>query len=320
MSRVKSFIKQYIPGIEYLLSEYEYLRIEDVRKLPQDVAVNRVMDKYEKLVGYRMNINNPISFTEKLQWYKLFYDRQDLINVLDKYLFKQYIRQKLGEGYTIPLYGMWTSIKDLERDWNSLPEEFVLKSNLQSDGKFIEFIHKKNEVDFKSLKKELSKWLRPKNLLTNSFCRAYHNGKARIIAEQYLENVKNQLFDYKIFCFDGKPFCIYAAVEHFDKKNYPIVFYDLDWNKIDVQYGIHQTGDVPCPTHLSKMIKIAEKLSVGFPHVRVDFFDTGEHLYVAELTLFPGGGYSKYSPESFNIKMGELFNLPIINKEQWQEE
>ena len=155
----------------------------------------------------------------------------------------------------------------------------------------------------------------PKNTLINSFCRAYDDAIPRVLAEKYMENVSNQLYDYKVFCFSGMPYCIYVANEHFEKDDYPITFYDLEWNKLDVKYGTHRIGDMPRPKHINEMIEISKVLSEGFPFLRVDFFDTEEKLYVAELTLYPGGGYTKYEPESFNEIMGEMFALPIKNAE-----
>lgn len=304
-----------IPYVKGFLKKRSYDKRLDLRKLPQDELVNLLMDKYEKKMGYRMDINNPVTFTEKVQWYKVFYTRdkdgEELIRMVDKYLFKDYIKEKLGDGYTIPLYGVYNSFEELKKGWKALPEEFVLKSTLSDEGKNIKFVHRKSEVSLSSIKKEMSNCFKDKLLLCNSFCKAYQSGVPRIIAEQYLENIKDQLFDYKMFCFDGEPFCMYVATEHFNKDNYPITFYDLEWNKIDVQYGIHLTSEVACPPHFDEMKRIAAKLSEGFPFLRVDFFDTKEKLYLAELTLYPGGGYSPYTPQSFNEKMGGLFKLPI---------
>ena len=125
--------------------------------------------------------------------------------------------------------------------------------------------------------------------------------------KEYLENIKNQLFDYKVFCFDGQPFCFESAMERFEGGIPTFTFYDLNWNKMDVTSGNHPNGDVPKPKHLSEMLRLSKILSAGFPHLRVDFFDTDDKLYVAELTLYTAGGYSIYNPQSFNEKMGELF-------------
>ena len=278
---------------------------------PTFLLENRLMNYYEKQVGYRMDIRHPQSFTEKLQWYKLYYNGDGhLERIVDKYLFKDYIKEHLGEGYTIPLLGAWTDINQLEKDWNSLPEEFCLKSTLQSDGNCIKFIHNKSSIPFDTIKKELKEWLNPKKTLINSFCKAYYNATPRILAEEYMQNVKDQLFDYKFFCFDGEPYCIYTAVEHFSERGSTITFYDLNWKKMDVQYGNHEVGDLPKPKHFEEMLAISKKLSKGFPFLRVDFFDTKDKLLLAELTLYPGGGNTPYKPNSFNETLGNLFKLP----------
>lgn len=112
-----------------------------------------------------------------------------------------------------------------------------------------------------------------------------------------MENVKDQLFDYKIFCFDGTPYCVETVAERFLGGNPAFTFYDMEWHKMEVQSGNHPNTDMPKPKHFGQMIELSQKLSEGFPHVRVDFFDTQEKLYVAELTLYTGGISALYSPE-----------------------
>ena len=287
-------------------------RIRPARfKWPIKKLIKADLDTYKTFHGYEMDINNPQNFTEKIQWYKLFYNNKELVNIVDKYLFKNYIKDKLGDGYTAPLFGYWTSVEDLEKDWDKLPEEFCLKSTISSEAMNIKMIHNKSSVNFTRLRKELKEWLKPKNTMMDSYCSAYYHATPGFLAEKYLENIKNQLYDYKIFCFKGKPFCFYGDKEHFEKKDFPIVYYDLNWNKIDVRYGNHQTGDIPRPKHMKEMIDLAKRLSVGFPFVRVDFFDTKDKLFIAEMTLYPGGGFSPYSPKSFNELLGKQFELPI---------
>ena len=266
-----------------------------------------MLDCYEEQFGYRMDINHPKTYTEKIQWYKAFYTGDGhLDRIVDKHQFKQYVKEKVGDGYTI--------IKSLEKDWANLPEEFCLKSNVKYGGSWVEIIHKKSEVNFKKKKWEWAQWLLYKWTLINGFTVAYYNCTPKLLAEQYVENVKDQLFDYKVMCFDGQPFCIEAAKERFGSNGPSFTFYDLEWNKLDVTSGHHPNEDIPHPNHLGEMLEIAKKLSEGFPHVRVDFFDTPEKLYVAEMTFFTGGGYSYYEPQSFNVQMGELFKLPIENQ------
>ena len=282
-------------------------------KLPSEKRIAGIMKLYESRMGYRFDINNPVLFTEKIQWYKEFYRADGLDRVVDKYLFKGYVEEKLGKGYTIPLLGMWTDVKSLMKDWDSLPDTFVLKSTCQSEGNFIEFVHDKSKVDVKKLKRDLAAWLEPMNTLVNTYCGAYQNVVPRIIAEEYMQQPNGQLYDYKCFCFGGKPFCFYVATDHFvaaDFKTYGISFYDLDWNLMDVHYGTHEQNHVPKPQRFDEMVRISEKLSAGFPFVRVDFFETADQLFVAELTLYPGGGLTPYKPESFNRQMGDMFVLP----------
>ena len=304
-------------GLEEIVEKRAYRKIPDCRSLPLEIRVEKMMEKYEKAVGYRMNMNNPKTYTEKLQWYKAFYIGDGhLERVVDKYLFKQFIHEKLGDGYTVPVYGVWEDVDSLIRDWDKLPEEFCLKSTVQSEGRWIEFIHHKSEVNLKKKAKEWRKWFLWKKTLINGYTQAYRNCKPRILAEQYLENIKNQLFDYKFYCFNGDPFCCCVNTQHFEKgkeHTFPITYYDMNWEKIGVRSGVHETEDCAKPSHYDEMVEISKVLSKDFPHIRVDFFDTGDKLYLSELTLYSGGGYFKYDPESFNVKMGELFVLPHDN-------
>lgn len=298
--------------LKYMVSRCYCLFLPDFRSFSVEKRVKKMLDSYEGKFGYRMDINHPKTYTEKIQWYKAFYTGDGhLDRIVDKHLFKQYVKEKVGEGYTIPLIGVWTDVRSMEKDWADLPEEFCLKSNVKDQGRCIDIIHNKSEVDFKKKKWEWSQWLLPKWSLINSFAVAYYNCIPKIIAEQYVENVKDQLFDYKVICFDGQPFCIEAAKERFGSNGPSFTFYDLEWNKLDVTSGHHPNEDIPHPNHLDEMLGIARILSAGFPHVRVDFFDTPEKLYVAEMTFFTGGGYSYYEPQSFNVQMGNLFKLPI---------
>lgn len=277
--------------------------------LEQRIAIN--MDTYEKSMGYRFDLNMPKTFTEKKQWYKMYYS-EDLWMLVDKVAFKQYIKEKIGDGYTIPLYGAWNTVDGLKEAWASLPEEFVLKSNASDNGRNIIFVHNKSKTRFSDIKRDVYTWLNPMQTLNDSNCIAYKKVIPQILAEEYKSNFKNQLYDYKFFCFNGKPYCMYVAIEHFDKTDdYPITFYDLNWKRMDVSYGSHGTTDIPRPIHFDEMKILAEKLSEGFPFLRVDFFDTEEKLYLAELTLYPGGGFTPYRPESFNEELGKLFNVPM---------
>ena len=289
------------------------------RPVMQDVSLK----KREKLLkewflqrrGRMFDLENPTTFTEKLQWMKLYYKHPNLLRCVDKYEFKEYVAEKLGEGYTAPLIQVWdcpeaVSIRDIPE------EKFVIKSTLQSDGKFICLVTDKSKIDINEVEKEIKdKWFDRRRLLTNSFCSAYYGAKPRVIVEAFVEEFANCANDYKLFCFHGEPAFFYVAEDHFkDGENseiYPITFFDLQWNRMDVKYGEHNINEKAArPYHAEEMIALARKLSADFPFVRVDFFDTPDKLYLAELTFYPGGGATPYYPESFDEKMGSMLNLP----------
>ena len=277
---------------------------------PLERRIEGAMNLFEERSGYRFDIREPRLFPEKVVWYKLFYEREDLVRLVDKYLFKSYILDKLGDGWTIPLIGVWDNIDSLERDWKYLPEEFCLKSTLQSDGLSMKFIHNRSEIPFSEIKGELASWLNPRKTLINSYCRAYYEATPRILAEVFKTEVGDQLYDYKVFCFNGEPYCFYVATDHYPGQLSHISFYDLEWNRIDARYGQHPNCDVEKPREFEEMLRVAKKLSEGLPFVRVDFFETAEKLYVAELTMYPGGGQTPIYPEEFSRELGDQFVLP----------
>ncbi len=286
-------------------------------KWPDSKLIRADMRHYKHRMGYSFDIKKPRTFTEKIQWYKFFYDNPLCPYIVDKVTFKNYIEEKLGPGYTIPVYAVWDNLQNLETQWLTgvLPKEFCLKANLQSNGRCIKIIHDKDAVDFEALKQEVASWFEIENTLVNSADRHFYDSTPKVFAEAYMSNFEGQLYDYKFFCFGGEPFCMYTAIDQFEDgvntDAYPIMFYDLDWKKMDVKYGHHpNNAEVPKPKHYEEMMEVAKELSSGFPFVRVDFFDTDEKLYMAELTFNPGGGFTPYYPKSFNEKMGEMFVLP----------
>jgi len=267
---------------------------------------------YFRKTGKTIDLDNVKTFNEKIQWLKLYWDHPDLSRIVCKYHFKQYIAEKLGEGYTIPLLGVWTNVDDI--DWDSLPDNFVLKSNASSDSQGIKIIKGKSNYDFEQVKKEMAVWLDPRKTLINSFCRAYYNVTPVLIAEEYVEQVNNQLYDYKFFCFHGKPETAYVASDRFDADTSEwvssrISLYNLSWERLDIKYGTHEPNDIPAPKRLAEMIEISEKLSKEFPFVRVDFFEVEEKLYLSELTFYPGGGFNQIS-EELSEHWSQLLELP----------
>ena len=283
----------------------------ELSRIPVEKRARMLKRFYKNRMGADLNLDDPKTFTEKLQWIKLYYHHPDMQRCVDKFLFKNYVSEKIGSGYTAQIIEVWNTPEEV--DLSSIKERrYVLKSTLQSDGIFIIPVLDANKIDVNTIENEIkTKWFNTRNLLTNSYCSAYYGAKPRVIVEQFIEEFSGASNDYKIFCFHGEPAFFYVAEDHFKNGEnslvYPITFYDLDWKPMDVRYGKHTTNpNVPEPKHKEEMIKLAKKLSEPFPFVRVDFFDTKEKVYVAELTFYPGGGITPYFPESFNQEMGEM--------------
>ena len=272
----------------------------------------RVAEIYRAYTGKTLDWNSIKTFSEKIQWMKLYYHHPDLSKIVCKYNFKKYIRKRVGEGYTVPLYGVWNDVKKINFD--KLPEKFVLKSNCSSNGNFIKIIRNKSEIDFEELRAELRGWLVPESLMIKQYGRAYWDVRPLIIAEKYIEQIDNQVYDYKFFCFGGEPKFAYVATDHFDEKvnlpNHKISIYDMNWNIMPINYGEHPQNNIPAPQNFKKMIALAKSISKEFPFVRVDFFEIEEKVYFSELTFYPGGGLNVITPESFDELWGTFLELP----------
>lgn len=283
-----------------------------ISQWPIEMRVARAMGQFKREMGYTFDLNHPVLFTEKRVWYMLFYEHPDLTRIYDKYLFKGYIEEKLGPGYTVPLYGMWTNMRDFERDWDGLPEEFCLKSNCSSLGHHLKMIHHKRDVDPKALFQEVGKWLDPMNTGINSCNRAYYGVTPRILAEKLLTGRNGQIYDYKVLCFGGKPDHFLGTADRFplEENNLSYTYYDLSWTKLPLTAKGHENRDIPRPAHLERMVEIAEKLSQGFPHVRVDFYDATDGLYIGEMTLYNSPVYEQ---RDWDLRLGNLFVLPTAN-------
>ena len=193
---------------------------------PLQERVDTLVSMFKRHTGGDLDLSNPVSFNEKIQWLKLYYKHPDMHKIVCKYNFKKYIEKKAGKGYTVPLYGAWTDERNI--DFDKLPRSFVLKSNCSSGGNFIKIIKDKSKINIAELRKELRSWLEPSKLMINSYCSAYWKVRPMILAEEYIEQLDGQVYDYKFFCFGGEPKFAYVATDHFEGQISKISVYDLD--------------------------------------------------------------------------------------------
>ena len=273
-----------------------------------------ITTQFKKELGYNLNLDNPTTFNEKLQWLKFYYYDELITKCSDKYLVREYIRETIGEEYLIPLIGVWDRVEDI--DFDKLPNQFVLKVNWGSGQNII--VKDKNKLDIEEAKNKLRCWMLP---TSNHYYYSYELGykyiKPKVICEQYIEQMDGNLIDYKMFCFSGKT--KYIGV-YFNRgtDNFSKLYYDYNWNKQNMCVGnMLYEGDIKKPKVLNKLIELSNLLSLPFVHVRVDSYIINDNIYFGELTFYNAGGYTKFIPSNWDYKFGELLELPKKKKMEY---
>ena len=261
---------------------------------------------YETRIGKKLNLKNPITFDEKLQWLKL-YDRKDEYTVwADKYEVRNYVAEKLGEQYLIPLLGVWNSADELKLD--DLPEQFVLKCTHESASVCI-CTNKKN-FDWNAAMDKLQKSLN-QNYYWHSREWPYKNITPRIIAEAYMTDESGtELKDYKIYTFGGEPYLIQVDFDRFH--NHRRNLYTTEWEYIDetIEYSKDPNVKIAKPEHLEEMLECSRKLAVGTISLRTDFYSINGKIYFGEITFYQEAGFAHFEHEEFAKKLGDQIKLP----------
>lgn len=263
--------------------------------------------KYYLNFHSKLNLVNPQTYSEKLQWLKLNNQHEEYTNMVDKYEAKKYVASIIGDKYIIPTIGIYDSFDDI--DFNLLPNQFVLKCTHNSGGIFV--CKDISSFDIKKAKKQVDKWLKQNPYWKNREY-PYKNVKPRIIIEQYMEDESGlELKDYKFFCFDGVPRFLYIASDrpyntHFD-------FFDIDFTPLPFEQPIHPSSNKVWkkPENYDEMVNISAVLSKNIPHVRVDLYNINGKIYFGELTFFPMSGLAPFKPAEWDLKLGSLLHLPI---------
>lgn len=265
---------------------------------------------YRIRMGKSLNLDDPFTFNEKIQWLKV-NNRSNIYSIMvDKFLVRDYVKKKIGEEYLIPLLKVWESVEDI--NLSVLPSQFVLKTTHDSGGVVI--CRDKANFDLQMAINKLSRSIKH-DYYGESREWPYKNVKPRIIAEQYMQNEgDDELHDYKFYCFNGIP--KYCHVIGSRSKDETMDFFDMDWNrmpftkmKTETEAYPHDASLTHPPISFDEMKKIASTLSKGQPFIRIDLYQINGKVFFGEITFFPNSGFGKFFPEEWDMILGQQINL-----------
>ena len=278
-------------------------------RMPDDEYLKR---KSVATMGKEPDLDNPLTFNEKLQWLKLHDRKPEYTVMVDKYKARDYIAEKIGEEYLIPLIGVWDSPNEI--DFDALPNQFAMKCNHNS-GLGMCICTDKSKLNISKVKKELSRGLKQDYYLTGREW-PYKDVPRKIVAEQFLKSDAGGLTDYKIHCFNGVPKFILVCRDRFTENGLTEDFFTPDWEHMHLKRPNIPNASSPIakPEKLDKMLKLAEKLSENIPFIRIDFYLVEGKIYFSELTFFPASGFDGYDPAEWDKTFGDWLSLPQSDK------
>lgn len=264
---------------------------------------------YKAKMGKELNLDHPQTFNEKLNWLKIHDHNPLYTKLVDKYEVKKIVGDMIGNEHIIPTLGVWDSFDEI--DFNSLPDQFVLKCTHDSGGLVI--CRDKSQLDLKAARKKINYFMKRRYFSQNREW-PYKNVKHRIIAEQYMEDSSSeQLYDYKFFCFGGTVKCMKVDFDRF--KEHHANYFDkngqlLGFGEIICPPKFDQ--EIELPGNFTQMIDYAEQLTAGRPFLRADFYDVNGQVYFGELTFYPASGMGPFTSEEWDYKLGDWIHLPDV--------
>ena len=286
----------------------KYLKYIWHHKIPEELFSKILFRRFWK---YWMNLENPKTYGEKLHWIKLRGEKFIDSKYVDKFLVRDFVKEKIGEHYLIPLFDAFDEVVKIR--YEDLPESpFIIKTNHDSGVGFI--FRDKNDHNIEDVKSNLRKRLK-----TNHYYRTkeypYKNVKPKILIEKLLLNKNNEIpNDFKIHCFNGEPKLVYCSMDRLgedyrvvlDEKLKPI---QMSWGKDPSKF---RTANINIPKRIDEMFAIARKLSSNLPIVRIDLYDHDDQIYFGEMTFFQGSGFDPIFPKEMDYHIGSLLDISPI--------
>lgn len=278
--------------------------------LSRNNFLNWVPDKlYLKMIYYfetgnKLNLKNPMTYNEKLQWLKLHDRKTEYVTYVDKFAVREYISLIIGEKYLIPLIGVYDKVEDIP--WNELPDRFVLKCTHGSHSNII--CANKKALDIEKSKEQLNKWMK-RNWFWFGREWPYKNVKPRIVCEMFISDTNESPDDYKVLCFNGKAKLIEVHLERFGN-NHTQDFYDVMWHKTQIsQGGSLSDKSLQKPACFEEMIRLSELLARNMCHVRIDWYIVSNKLYFGEITFYDASGFDLFDNPEDELMLGKWIDL-----------
>lgn len=261
---------------------------------------------FKAYMGYDLDLDNPRTFNEKLQWLKL-HDRNPLYTTLvDKCAVKQWVADRIGPEYVTPTYARWDRAEDV--DVSGLPERFVLKTNHDSGG--VAICRDRATFDLEAAKRKLARHLR-RNYYWGCREWPYRDVRPCVFAEEYLDPGEGgDLADYKLFRFSSGRMVTLVCEDRLLGAGMKETFFDEEWCPLDLTEGGHPSNPGHlAPPHFEQMRALCDELAEGLPFCRVDFYESGGGLLFGEMTLYPCGGFERFDPPEWDERLGSWVDL-----------
>lgn len=303
MKKIIEYIKRPKELLIYMTNRFSFKFIPDKLFLKW---------KYRWFFNKKLNLENPQTFNEKLQWLKL-HDRNPMYtNLVDKYEVRKYLSKTIGDEYLVPSLGVYDKFDDI--DFDKLPNQFVIKCTHDSGGVVI--CDDKSKLDLEKTRKKIKRCLKRNYYYANREW-PYKNIKPRIIIEEYLldkENPKCDLVDYKVMCFNGEPKIIFTCTDRYDK-GLKVTFFDLEWNKLPFERHYPSSkSNIEKPKKLKEMIELSRRMAKKFKFIRLDWYEVNNRLYFGEYTFYPGSGFEEFTPNEVDKEIGDLLELNYVER------
>ena len=282
-------------------------RIQEGLKRLRESDEQRIRRKYRAELGRDPDLENPVTYTEKVLWLNLHHRDPRLVVCCDKFAVRDWVAERVGRELLVPLLGVYEDPDEI--DLEALPGSFVIKATHGSGWNLI--VPDREAIDWTEARRSLRDWL-TRNYYAHKREWQYRDVRPRLIVEEYLGDPDEVPAQYQFFCFRrGEEQRVLVQVDFDQHTDHRRDYYDLDWNRMPFASRVpNAEREAPRPEKLEEMVEVARRLAEDFPFVRVDLYLIEDRIYFGELTFTSGGGMSSFDPPEWDRKLGDWIGLP----------